>query len=171
MTTATKFNLGDTVKDRITGITGVITGYYFHLSGCQYIETTPPVEEGATKLPDTNYGPEERYELVDKAIVGENGKVPDISDCHVKLGDEVKDSMSGLKGHATMLTIPLFGVGRVAIEPPLGKDGKLPDATFFDEQRVEVIKPKAPPVAEAMPETRKTRGCNPARVPNNILGR
>jgi hypothetical protein len=168
--TATKFNLGDRVRDRLTRIEGVIIGYYFHLSGCQYVETVPDAKPDDTKSPDTNYGPEERYELVE-AGDPETVKVPDISTCHVKLGDEVKDNLSGFKGHAIMLQIPLFGVGRVGVEPSLDKDGKLPDAIFFDEQRIEVIKPKAPPVAEAMPEERKKRGCAPSRVPARVLGR
>lgn len=167
--TATKFNLGDRVRDTLTGIEGVVVGYYFHLSGCQYIEALPDTEVGATKAPDVNYGPEERYELVAEEVV--TIKVPEIGSCHVKLGDEVKDSLSGYKGHATIIQIPLHGVGRICIDPGVGKDGKMLDGFFFDEQRVEVIKPKAPPVAEAMPEERKKRGCAPSRVPSHVLGR
>lgn len=164
-----KFNLGARLKDRITGIEGVATNYYFHLSGCQYIEIEPDAKDGARSA--EIYLPEERYEQAASGSTFADTKVPEIDTCHVKLGDEVKDSLTGFKGHAMMIQIPLFGVGRVAIEPSLDKEGKRQDATFFDEQLVEVIKKKAPPVAKAMPEERKTRGCASSKVPAHILGR
>jgi hypothetical protein len=69
--------------------------------------------------------------------------------------------LSDFTGHAIIIQIPLYGVGRIAIEPKLD-NGKLIDATFFDEQRIEVIEVKAPPAAKAMPEERKIRGSAPS---------
>ena len=165
---AVKFNLGVRLKDKITGISGVAVGYYFHLNGCQYIEIEPDAKEGARV--ETVYLPEERFVLSAKLADDLNAdidnitdiKVPDITTCHVKLGDLCKDTLSGYTGHAILIQIPLYGVGRVAIEPKLDKEGKYTDATFFDEQRVEVIEVKAPPVAEAMPEERKKSGAAPS---------
>lgn len=164
----TMFKLGQRVRDKLTKIEGTIINYYFHLSGCQYVEIEPDAD--GTKRSEVIYLPEERFELTkDKPLV--ELKEAEIDTCHVKLGDEVKDTLTGFKGHAMMIQIPLFGVGRVAIEPSLDKDGKRQDATFFDEQLVEVIEKKAPPVAKDMPEARKTRGCAPSKVPAHILGR
>ncbi len=160
----TKFNLGDKVKDTITGLQGTITSYTFHLSGCHYCEIELPPENGDIK---TLYYPEERYELVEAS---ENGRAPDISECHVQLGNEVKDVLTGYKGHATLILAPLYGYLRIAIDPGIGKDGKLIDALFFDECRVEVIKAKPAPVVEQMPEKRKTRGANPTSAAR-YLGR
>jgi hypothetical protein len=164
----TKFNNGDGVRDLITGIEGIIIATYFHLSGCQYLMVEPPPVDG--KRSEELYLPEERFTFV---LAGDPDmiSVPDISNCHVKLGDEVKDSLTGLTGHAIIIQIPLHGVGRIAIEPTTIIDGKMADAVFFDEQRVEVIKAKPAPVAKAMPAERKTRGAAPSAVSAKVMRR
>lgn len=162
----TKFNLGDRIRDTITKIEGVAVSYCFHLNGCQHVEIEPDPIDG--KPADAVYLSEERFELV---IAAANPKTASIADCHIKLGNEVQDTLSGFKGHATIIMIPLFGVGRIAIEPKLDKDGKLPDSVFFDEQRVKVITAKAPPVVAEMPPARNTRGAAPAKASAKMMGR
>lgn len=157
---AVKINLGERVKDKVSGVFGIVINYFFHLNGCQYVEFEPDAKDGVRV--ESVYMAEDRVEH----FPGFNSSItpitPDISNCHVKLGDKVKDTVSGFTGHAVIIQIPLFGAGRVAIEPPMEKDGKLGETQFFDEQRIEVIEVKAPPVAEAMPEERKKRGCAPS---------
>lgn len=162
----TKFNLGDRVEDTLTGIEGVIITYYFHLNGCQYIEVEPDAKDNARAEP--LYMSEDRFQISKRAA---KFKVPEIATSHVKLGNKAKDMLTGLSGHAVIIQVPLFGAARVAIEPTEIKNGKLPDAIFFDEQRVEVIEPTPVPEAAAMPEARKAPGCAPARVSSTIMGR
>ena len=161
----TLFKLGARLRDKLTGIEGTAINYYFHLSGCQYVEIEPDPE--GNKRSEAIYLPEERCEFVSE---GGDLKQPEIETCHVKLGDKVKDNLTGFTGHATMIQIPLYGVGRVSIDPGLKKKEptEMAEGYFFDEQRVEVIETKAPPVAKEMPEKRKTRGCAPARVPAHM---
>ena len=71
----------------------------------------------------------------------------------VNLGDLVKDSVSGFKGIVVATHNYLNGCTRVSIQPPVDKDGKLPDALSFDEPQVEVIKPK-----KAKEDNHKTGG-------------
>ncbi|USM11488.1 hypothetical protein vBCbaSRXM_43 [Citromicrobium phage vB_CbaS-RXM] len=171
MTAKPKFNLGDRLRDMLTGIEGTATFYYFHLNGCQIVEFEPDPVDG--KRSETEMLSEDRLELVTAAPAKGARKVPDIATCHIKLGDKVQDSLTRFTGHATIIAIPLFGVGRVAIEPTtITKEGKLADPLFFDEHRVEVVEKKAPPVAPQMTEERKkTRGCAPAPVSARVARR
>jgi hypothetical protein len=165
--TKTAFHLGDRLRDTISGVEGTAISYYFHLNGCQYIECEVDPKDGVRST-DNLYLPEERYELVRGNATK---KTPNIAGSHVKLGYKVRDMLTGFDGHAIIFQVPLFGVARIAVEPTTVKDGGIADAIFFDEQRVEVTEAKEAPVAKDMPEERKERGCAPARVPANIMGR
>ena len=58
----------------------------------------------------------------------------------IKLGNTVKDNVTGFEGIATGRTVFLFGCIRILIEPEkLGSDGKPIDGQWFDEQRVEEV--------------------------------
>ena len=59
----------------------------------------------------------------------------------INLGDYIKDPISGLKGIAVARTIWLWGCIRISIQPKNVKDGKPADEVWFDENRLEVIKP------------------------------
>ncbi len=53
----------------------------------------------------------------------------------VKLGDRVKDRISGFKGVVTGRTEYLYGCIRLMVEPEGLHDGKPIDSQWFDEQR------------------------------------
>lgn len=74
----------------------------------------------------------------------------------VKLGDEVRDTVSGFKGVAVGEHIYLQGCKRITVQPKIGSDGKLPDTQSFDEPQLEVIKAKI-----AKPVKRDTGGPMP----------
>jgi hypothetical protein len=70
----------------------------------------------------------------------------------VELGNKVKDLISGFGGIAVGRIEYLYGCSQIQIEPDrLDKDGKHVDARWFDEQRVEVLKPM---VAVISPDSR-----------------
>lgn len=73
----------------------------------------------------------------------------------IVLGQEVKDTVSGFTGVAVSRHSYLAGCHRITIQPPIDKDGKLPESQTFDETQLvaigagihgleEVEKPKAP---------------------------
>lgn len=63
----------------------------------------------------------------------------------IKLGSRVRDIYTGFEGIAIGRTDWLYGCSRIAIESTtLDKDGKVMDAQWFDEQRIEVVKKKQP---------------------------
>ena len=68
----------------------------------------------------------------------------------IELGQQVKDTLSGVKGTAIARTEFLFGCVRIMIQPKGEKDGIPFEVFVVDEPQVEVIgKRKAPKVAPA----------------------
>jgi hypothetical protein len=57
----------------------------------------------------------------------------------IKMGDKVRDVITGFEGIHTGWLQYIHGCKRVLINPPVDKDGKLVDAQWFDEQRVELL--------------------------------
>lgn len=58
----------------------------------------------------------------------------------IKLGDKVEDTVSGFTGIAFGTTLFLHGCTRVGVQPPVDKDGKLPDEKWFDEPQLKKVK-------------------------------
>lgn len=58
----------------------------------------------------------------------------------IKLGDKVKDSVSGFTGIAIGKTEWLHGCNRFIVQPEVAKDGKLPDNASFDEPQLILVK-------------------------------
>ena len=56
------------------------------------------------------------------------------------LGDEVKDKISGFRGIAVARYSYLQGCNRIAVQPKIGQDGKLPEAQTFDEPQLIIMK-------------------------------
>jgi len=68
--------LGSKVKDKITGFTGIVTGYVRYLSGCNQALVVPPLDKDG-KLQEANWFDEQRLEKADDSIVTlDNGKTP-----------------------------------------------------------------------------------------------
>lgn len=59
----------------------------------------------------------------------------------VNLGDEVRDTVTGFRGVVIGKTLFLHGCTRVGVQPPVGTDGTLKEAAWFDEPQMEVLTP------------------------------
>lgn len=57
----------------------------------------------------------------------------------IELGDKVKDTITGFKGVVVCIATYLNGCRRLAIQPPLSKDGDFKEATYFDEPQIMLI--------------------------------
>lgn len=67
--------LGLTVRDRITGFTGVVTGHCRYISGCHQALVVPRMQDG--KLPESQWFDVQRLEDVGEGrIVLDNGDTP-----------------------------------------------------------------------------------------------
>lgn len=60
----------------------------------------------------------------------------------VKLGDKVKDAITGFTGIVVSRTEFLYGCVRCAVQPTELKDGKCIEPEYFDEQRLGVSEAK-----------------------------
>lgn len=58
----------------------------------------------------------------------------------VKLGDEVRDTVSGFVGVIVAEHKYLNGCTRMSVQPPVDKDGKLPNSSSFDHPQLELVK-------------------------------
>lgn len=58
---------------------------------------------------------------------------------NIKLGDEVKDTVSGFQGIALLRHSYLQGCDRICIQPPVNKDGELPKTATFDEPSLVIV--------------------------------
>ena len=58
----------------------------------------------------------------------------------IKLGQEVRDNVTGFQGIAVCRVIWLHGCERISVQPP-AVDGaeKLPEANHFDEPQLEIV--------------------------------
>ncbi len=60
--------LGMKVKDKITGFTGIVTGYVTYITGCNQALVVPAVgKDGAAK--DASWFDEQRLEQVGKTVI------------------------------------------------------------------------------------------------------
>lgn len=60
----------------------------------------------------------------------------------IKLGMEVQDTISGMKGICTCVSDWLYGCARVGLQPQgLDKDGRKQEVEFFDVAGVTIIGP------------------------------
>ena len=55
------------------------------------------------------------------------------------LGSEVEDKVTGFKGIAVARAEYLNGCSRIAVQPMVDKDNKVPDAKYVDEPQLKVI--------------------------------
>jgi len=58
----------------------------------------------------------------------------------VKLGDNVKDSVSGFEGVIVSEHTYLHGCVRMTLQPKVDKDGKLPSTGTFDLPQLKIVK-------------------------------
>lgn len=65
----------------------------------------------------------------------------------IALGDEVKDTITGLTGVVVAITDWLNGCQRIQVQPRELKDGKPVETSGFDVEQVELVTP-AQPVAK-----------------------
>ena len=60
-----KFENGQKVRDRVSGLTGIIDSSCLCLNGCKKYTVQPPVKEGESTKPDSWWMDEESLELLE----------------------------------------------------------------------------------------------------------
>jgi len=62
----------------------------------------------------------------------------------IKLGQKVRDPITGFKGIAVCRMDWLTGCTRIGVQAPVGQDGKVIPVEYFDEPQLEKVKGKKP---------------------------
>lgn len=57
----------------------------------------------------------------------------------IKLGNKVRDKVTGYEGVATARVEYLNGCVQYCVKPKVGSDGKMPDHEYIDIQQLEVV--------------------------------
>ena len=70
-----RFPLGVTVRDRITGFTGVVTGFGTYLTGCDQFLVSPPAKDTGEYV-DGHWLDDIRLEQLDVAPLALVGEIP-----------------------------------------------------------------------------------------------
>lgn len=66
-----------------------------------------------------------------------------------KLGGKGRDRITGFSGVITAECIYISGCDQLCLQPPVDKDGKIPDGKWFDVQRIEALDDPAIVLANA----------------------
>ena len=76
------------------------------------------------------------------------------------LGYVVKDKVSGMTGVVTSLSFDLYGCVQMLVRPQIDKEGKLPEAHWFDLSRLEKTNDNRviEPIGFLMPDSQDTPG-------------
>ena len=161
------FRLGDEVKDKLSGLTGVAVSRFYHITGCDRFAIELPANEG--KPGELVVYDGNRLELI--ASHPDRHREDEVPvELHVELGDECKSLIHGIAGRCVVIHVPLFGAIQLDISPDWDpKEKKLPEGYYVDAAFVEVTKPyRARPkeTQQPAPSTKNTRG--PVRMSKGL---
>ena len=131
--------LGDQVKDKITGFTGIALYKEYQLTGCTLIGVaSQELKDGRPQ--DVYWIVQDRLEVIMPQLFEYKNDDP----CSVQLGDKVESLAEGFQGLCTAIGYGLFSATRVTITPTdLNKKSEVRSAWSFDHTQVKVIEEQA----------------------------
>jgi heat shock protein HspQ len=132
-----KFNLGDDVKDSITGFKGAVVVLAEFLTGCKRIGVQSREMKDGKPVEWTMFD-EDQLVLVKKKK--DDGR--DYLAFEFALGDEVKDKITGYSGVVTCRARYLSGSKRINVQCKKLKGGQPIDPVTFDEEQLVSLKKK-----------------------------
>ncbi len=150
---STKITLGMGVKDQITGFEGIAIGRTEWLHGCDRIEIE------SKNLKDGKPVGSETFDITRLVIDPKIKpiKFKELKRPTVKLGQKVKDTITGYEGIAGGITQTINGWYIQITADRLKSDKTLYEGLWFNAKRIEVIK-KTPVKKSGSEKTRKTGG-------------
>ncbi len=148
-----KIQFGDIVKDRITGLTGVVIGITTYLYNCDRASVQPRVKPGtdADKIPDTFDVDTYQLEVTDEPrIEFEQAMFEEV--CSVSLGDLVEDKLTGAEGIVLGIIRWIHNGPTLIVQPEkLSKDDTIQKTIVFHHKRAKVLKPQKMKVEAEVP--------------------
>jgi len=161
-----EIKLGMTVRDKVTGLKGTASLFAELLSGTRQIAIQPSGK--GTDYPEGRYIDDHLIEYIDDGV---SRIVPPIDNSvTIRLGQKVRDIVSGFEGIAVEKLIYQNGCVHFTVQPKGKMKEEIPESISLDHKRLEVagvgILPK---IAKAKPRrnTKKPPG-GPSRSMNSI---
>lgn len=133
-----EIKLGQTVKETITGFTGVVTSVMEQLNGNIQVGVQPKTKDEGS-MPDALYIDHHTLEVVDDAFVSKAGKTQ-VTD--IKVGQRVRDTATGMTGIAVSKSTYLNGCVFFLVMPPFKADTLVPEnprGDWISCTRLEVV--------------------------------
>lgn len=132
-----EIQLGDKVRDKITGFEGIVVSHTVFVAGCERVGVQ------SQELHEGKPVSVQMFDVPNLTILEKNAfKVPEINDGTVQLGDRVRDTVTNFKGIATSITSEITGESRVGITPEAKSDGKPAEGYLFSGTHVEKVEEK-----------------------------
>jgi hypothetical protein len=128
--------LGIKARDIITGCEGIIVTRNDHISGCAHYGLAQPETEAGV-IPPTEFFDEGRIEFVGKGV-SDRVEDPDAT-FKYEAGLLAKDKITGFKGKIGVRGQTFNSADNYALIPDVDEKGKLQEAMFFDEGRLEIL--------------------------------
>jgi len=129
--------LGDTVKDRISGYTGVVTGINYYLYSSPRINVKSKELNNGIPLEEQVFD-EVELEIVEKQTI--EILVTDKPD--ISFMDVVEDTVTGFKGKVVGITAFLTGCFRIGIQGDAMKDGAPVNWQWLPDPQIKVLQKK-----------------------------
>jgi hypothetical protein len=124
--------LGMTVRDPATGLTGIATFRSEQMSGTVQIAIVPQ-GDGST-IPEGHFVDDFMLEFVDDGV---SARAPAAdTTAKFRLGEKLKDTVTGLTGIAVDRTTYLNGCVHFSLMPEAKKEKEQPRASHFDHKRL-----------------------------------
>jgi len=148
------FLRGQTVRDRVTGFTGVLVSFAELANGSVHAQLQPKMKEGEASIPDLVSMDFFTLEVVDNALVG---IMPPVEGSFaVNLGDRVRDRVTGLTGVVSERVVQQNGCLFVHVQPSTDHGLNSPRGAWADHKQVTKIGGTNPITT---PVTPRTSGC------------
>lgn len=134
-----QIKLGQTVRDVVTGFTGIAIQSLDQLNGNRQIAIQPKQKEGETTYPEAMNIDPHMLEVLDDVFC--DRVTPAIS-TDIKLGDKVRDKASGLVGIALEKATYMNGCVSFGVMPPVRSTDLIncsPDKSWISAERLEFV--------------------------------
>ena len=143
--------VGDTVRDVITGFTGIVKVVVRWHHACNRIIVQPRdlEDKKANYVQATHTFDEPEIEILQKKTIVLS-VTPETT--NLKIGDLVKDTYTPFQGKIAGFAEYLNGCLRVAVQSPTLKDGKVVEEELFPASQLELVQ------EEVNPPVKKTTG-------------
>jgi hypothetical protein len=138
-----KINIGDLVKDAITGVSGVTTAYSICLNNVDRFSIQRLAEEGEKHkdvISDSYWFDAPQVVLIQKDYLDKD-LIVDCGESQVQLGDDVSHIFTGYEGYVTQIAYWISGCIRVGVQSrDFNKDGQLNDLIWFSDKELKITK-------------------------------